>query len=88
MVRGGAYMIDCNNLKVLKEELEGNSFWDMEMYNGNPWVGTPLYSHEEQEIMRNKCKELKLKIFLLENGITTSYDEKNSIQCANMDHFK
>jgi hypothetical protein len=76
-------MIDYDNLKALKEELQSNGFWDMEMYNGNPWQGKPLYSSEEQVLMKNKCEELKLKIFLLENGITTSYDEKNSIRCAN-----
>ncbi len=75
-------MIDHDKLKRLKEALSSNSFWDIEMYNGNPWQGKPLYSLEEQISMKNKCEQLKLKIFLLENGIAASYEQKNSIRCA------
>jgi len=76
-------MIDYENLSKLKDELLDNQFWDLEIYNGNLGGGTMVYSYDEQEIMKLKCKELKMIIFLVENDITSSYDEKNYIRCAN-----
>jgi hypothetical protein len=70
-------------IESLKKELNDNMWWYLELFIGNPFFGKPVYSKEEQEVMKNRCKELKLKIFLLENYIAPSYDEKKSIDCAN-----